>query len=62
MANESMPEYNKNMLITQEQYDKLALVVADTGFKSGYVTRNEAREKLGLPAVEGGDIFLEKDY
>jgi HK97 family phage portal protein len=34
------------------------LSVADTGFKSGYVTRNEAREKLGLPAVEGGDIFL----
>ena len=33
------------------------LQVANTGFTSGYITRNEAREKIGLPPVDEGDNF-----
>ena len=35
------------------------LAVADQGFKSGYITRNEARIKIGLEPIEDGDIFME---
>ena len=35
------------------------LAIADQGFKSGYITRNEARIKVGLEPMEDGDIFME---
>ena len=35
------------------------LAVADQGFKSGYITRNEARIKIGLEPIEDGDMFME---
>ena len=34
------------------------LSVADTGFKSGYITRNEARSLVGLDSVRNGDVFM----
>lgn len=34
------------------------LSVADTGFKSGYITRNEARTLVGLESVRNGDVFM----
>ena len=34
------------------------LSVADTGFKSGYITRNEARTLVGLDSVRNGDVFM----
>jgi HK97 family phage portal protein len=34
------------------------LSVADTGFKSGYITRNEARQFVGLDSVTNGDVFM----
>ena len=35
------------------------LAVADQGFKAGYITRNEARLKVGLEPTEDGDVFME---
>jgi HK97 family phage portal protein len=35
------------------------LAVADQGFKAGYITRNEARHKIGLEPTEDGDMFME---
>ena len=35
------------------------LAVADQGFKAGYITRNEARSKVGLEPTEDGDMFME---
>jgi HK97 family phage portal protein len=35
------------------------LAVADQGFKAGYITRNEARLKIGLEPTEDGDMFME---
>ncbi|QDP67984.1 MAG: putative portal protein [Prokaryotic dsDNA virus sp.] len=35
------------------------LSIADQGFKSGYITRNEARIKVGLEPMADGDIFME---
>ena len=34
------------------------LSVADQGFKSGYITRNEARHLVGLGEVRNGDVFM----
>lgn len=34
------------------------LSVADMGFKSGYITRNEARSLVGLDSVKNGDVFM----
>ena len=59
-----IPMYNETNLIIDYDTPIPAdidrnLAIADQGFKSGYVSRNEARVKVGLQAIEGGDIFLE---
>ena len=58
-----IPMYGKNIVIDYDtpipaDIDR-NLTIADQGFKSGYVSRNEARAKVGLKAIEGGDVFLE---
>ena len=55
--------YGKNIVIDYDtpipaDIDR-NLTIADQGFKSGYVSRNEARAKVGLQAIDGGDVFLE---
>ena len=59
-----LPMFNETNLILD--YDtpipadiERNLAVADQGFKSGYITRNEARIKVGLEPTENGDIFME---
>ena len=58
-----IPMYGKNIVIDYDtpipaDIDR-NLTIADQGFKSGYVSRNEARAKVGLQAIDGGDVFLE---
>lgn len=37
-----------------QEFDK---AVANDGWNSGYLTRNEAREKVGMPPVKNGDVY-----
>ena len=59
-----IPMYNdKNLVLDYDSpipADKITnLSIADQGFKSGYVSRNEARMKVGLEPIADGDVFME---
>lgn len=59
-----IPLYNDKTLIIDYDTPVPAdidrnLSIADQGFKSGYITRNEARIKVGLEPMADGDIFME---
>jgi len=61
-----MPEFDNQTYCTFDNSSISALApvqnskieTAVKGLGSGLFTRNEARERVGLPVVEGGDIFL----